>query len=482
MTERSDSDLPCHRRGVEQDAAPWWVIGTEPCYAQVVRCLVAIALVIAATGADAHAGQATCSNPGLPVGAAASSDLFPGRLTLSLTTSLLTVSSSEVLAEGQGQVRYDADLVLVETRLSAELALRSWLAIGLALPYRVIAVGVAYRDPATGATVMSQQAGIHARDERLHGIGDPSLTLHGAHEVGLSRFHARLGTSLPLGHTEKDPFSLGQIGQEHQHVQFGTGTLIPFLAVEAQRGFGRITGAAWGIAQLSLYDNAHGYRAGDRYSAGLTALSALGTTAWTFGLSTAVHAETEETWQGIVHAGEGNAGRVDVLAGGSIAWRPTRSLAILASLELPVYSHVTGPQVDYGFVAGLGVVTSFDLRQRASYGAADVATLGEPGTAAPLVPVPGTITVFDLWAEWCAPCRELDDKLAALARRYPGRVAVRKLDVVDSDSAAWLRYLAPGSFELPHLKVYGADGVLLFEKTAPPDELVRAVEAALLLR
>ena len=201
---------------------------------------------------------------------------------------------------------------------------------------------------------------------------------------------------------------------------------------------------------------------------------------WTFGLSTAVHAETAETWQGVVHEDEGNAGRGDVLAGGSVAWRPTRGLAVLASLEIPVYSLVTGPQVDYGIVAGLGFVTSFDLTRRASYGAAaDVATLGEPGTAAPLVPVPGKITVFDLWAEWCAPCRELDDKLAALAHRYPDRFAVRKLDVVDNDSAAWLRYLAPGSFELPHLKVYGADGVLLFERTAPPDELVRAAEAVL---
>jgi thiol-disulfide isomerase/thioredoxin len=93
--------------------------------------------------------------------------------------------------------------------------------------------------------------------------------------------------------------------------------------------------------------------------------------------------------------------------------------------------------------------------------------------------VPGRITVFDLWAAWCAPCRELDDRLAALARAHPERLAVRKLDVVDSDGAGWRRYLAPGSFDLPHVKAYDADGRLRFERTASPAELVRAIEELL---
>jgi hypothetical protein len=34
----------------------------------------------------------------------------------------------------------------------------------------------------------------------------------------------------------------------------------------------------------------------------------------------------------------------------------------------------------------------------------------------------------------------------------------------------------PGKFNLPHVKVYTPDGNLSFERSAPPDELVRAVE------
>jgi thiol-disulfide isomerase/thioredoxin len=140
---------------------------------------------------------------------------------------------------------------------------------------------------------------------------------------------------------------------------------------------------------------------------------------------------------------------------------------------------VSGNQLDYGIVAGIAAIVAFDLRARPSYAGLDEATVGSAGSAPALQPVPGKITVFDLWADWCAPCRELDERLAALARAHPDRIAIRKLDVVDGDSAAWSRYLAPAGFDLPHVKVYTADGSLAFEKTASPAELVRAIEALL---
>lgn len=414
----------------------------------------------------------------MPVGASASSDLLPGRLTLALTSGLLVIDGSEVVIENAGRIRYDSSLALFETRLSAEYAIASWLAVGAALPYRVVDVGVEYFDPATGDRLPSGSS-IHIRDEQLRGLGDPSLHVHGAREIGGWRFHARLGATLPVADTVENPHLLGSIGQEHEHIQLGTGTAIPFGVVEAQHRFGQVTGAAFAAAFVSMYENDHGFKPGHRISGGLSASSSFGLRAFTFGLAAEVHGETAEAWDGIEYTDEGNNGRIDTLVGGSFAWRPLPQLAIVADAKFPVYSKVYGTQLDYGPVFGLGVIATLETRSKPSYRGADVAVVGPPGSASPLVPVTGKLTVFDLWADWCAPCRELDERLADLARRYPDRIAIRKLDVTDTDSAAWLRYLQPGQFDLPHVKVHGTDGALVFEKSAPPIELVRAIEALL---
>lgn len=441
--------------------------------------LFAIGCVLAALARDGNAGQATCSNPGVPVGAAASSELLPGRLSLNLTFGLLPVSSTETLDDVSGPVRYDSHLTLLETRLSTEYAITKYLAVGAALPYRVVDVGVRYSDPATGTARDPSFAGIHARDETINGVGDASLHVHTALVRGDWTVHARLGLTLPLADTlDEDPFALGRIGQEHEHIQLGTGTFMPFVAAELQRRFAPWTAAVWSVAYLSAYENSHGYRPGHRISAGLTGTRSLAKTL-AVSLAAELHSETAETWNGMIPVDEGNAGRYDFYAGVTAAWRATDRWSLTGDIRVPLYSHVTGNQTDYGIVAGLGLVTSFDLAPRASYQGADLGVVAPAGTAAPLVPVAGKVTVFDLWADWCAPCRELDDKLAALARAHPDTLAVRKLEVVDSDSAAWQRYLAPGAFDLPHVKVYGKDGTLLFELTAPPAELVKRVEQAL---
>ena len=73
----------------------------------------------------------------------------------------------------------------------------------------------------------------------------------------------------------------------------------------------------------------------------------------------------------------------------------------------------------------------------------------------------------------------LDRRLAALARKHPEKLAIRKLNIVDWDSEAAAVYLAPGKFNLPHVKVYGLDGSLSFEKSSDPEQIAGKIEKLL---
>lgn len=70
--------------------------------------------------------------------------------------------------------------------------------------------------------------------------------------------------------------------------------------------------------------------------------------------------------------------------------------------------------------------------------------------------VAGKFTVFDFRADWCPPCRKVDEHLfQKLETRRD--IAIRKLNVVSWESPIaerWLRDVP----ELPYLVVYGPDG------------------------
>ena len=90
---------------------------------------------------------------------------------------------------------------------------------------------------------------------------------------------------------------------------------------------------------------------------------------------------------------------------------------------------------------------------------ADVAHLTEDGSAVgPLEGhrVAGKYTVFDVYADWCGPCRVVDEHLRDITARRDD-VAVRKLDVVDFDSPL-ARELGGRLEALPYLVVYTPSG------------------------
>jgi thiol:disulfide interchange protein len=95
----------------------------------------------------------------------------------------------------------------------------------------------------------------------------------------------------------------------------------------------------------------------------------------------------------------------------------------------------------------------------ASDRSADTAVLSEDGSAVgPLDKhrVKGKYTVFDVYAEWCNPCRLVDRHLKTILTQRQD-VAVRKLNVVDFDSPL-ARELGPDFDSLPYVIVYSPQG------------------------
>ena len=80
---------------------------------------------------------------------------------------------------------------------------------------------------------------------------------------------------------------------------------------------------------------------------------------------------------------------------------------------------------------------------------------GSAQARAALAGTPGKPIVVNLWASWCAPCRDEAPTLAAAARRYAGRVSFVGVDYQDSPDDA-RKFMA--AFGLPFPSVNDRTG------------------------
>ncbi|NOY27096.1 MAG: hypothetical protein GXP62_14605 [Oligoflexia bacterium] len=223
---------------------------------------------------------------------------------------------------------------------------KGWqIALGLPVDLRVLRIDYTTLD---GAPYQPPYGGNHHRDETLFGFTDGRISAwrYASPAQGLVMGWG-LGTTLPLGKTEDDPFSLAAQGLPHEHFQLGSGTFDPLLSgvlVLSGPRFG-----AWGSvdARLPLYQNGRAYRGSRTVSASLgptmRVVQPLQLVA-----TVDILLESPETW-----SGEPSGGR-QTLTGSLLAlWTVSPALVLQGGGRATAWQHAPGGGDDEPLWQGL---------------------------------------------------------------------------------------------------------------------------------
>lgn len=285
----------------------------------MIRALAAL-LVLVPTLARACPG---CQNPNLPV-------VPSGGVHLDQNTiqwgALLSVAPIWVRHDDgcvdlddcdevpvQPQYVHDQFILPIELRGTLDWGISEHLGVSLQVPLRLVATTIDYETP-DGQHYDPPNAGTHHRNETLVGIGDPILAARFAMVLGDAWWVVtRIGSAIPLGKTEEDPFAAGDRGETHQHIQFGTGTFDPFASLAIARSYGKWQLSGYGQAQWAAYESDKGFQAG-----ATTLVNARGAyrvaPRWLLQGSLGWFRQGPERWSGEVQQ-DGILGRHEVLAG-----------------------------------------------------------------------------------------------------------------------------------------------------------------------
>lgn len=217
------------------------------------------------------------------------------------------------------------------------------------------------------------RAGVRFRTE-TEGVGDVKVTTlwrlyaFEAPSIGVHRFHANLGLSLPTGSiTERDITPTGGARLPYP-MQLGSGT------VDAMPGItygGEMGNAAWGFQALGtirIGRNTEGYSKGDAYQ-----LNLFGSYAWSNWISTSVRfswhdwsnyngrdkgieAHTAPTFVPTADPNRRGGERLDFLPGINLLFPEVWGLENHIGVEggIPIYQNLDGPQLETDWIFNVG--------------------------------------------------------------------------------------------------------------------------------
>lgn len=229
----------------------------------------------------------------------------------------------------------------------------------LAVPYDVKRVRARYELP-DGTDYDNPVAGIHHRDETLEGLSDLRLVF--SHRWSALLFEGdtlRVGAgfTIPTGHTEANPYERAALGIEHQHIQFGNGTVDPLARADYAIAFGRWSLAAGLSAHRPLYENRRDYVGAGLFEASIGARwSPL--EAFTIELSYAALYQTRAYWDGDA---DENSGYVLQAAALAAVVRVSKTLSLSARALRPFWIETRGGGDSYetDWIVGVAAEVSF---------------------------------------------------------------------------------------------------------------------------
>lgn len=247
-------------------------------------------------------------------------------------------------------------ITLTRTELNVSVGLGNHFQAQLSLPVDIKQMSIAYVDFA-GEPFDPPYGNIHHRDEVLAGLGDASLSF-GTYKVSNTNWLLgwNLGTSLPLGRTEENPYALAAQEELHQHVQMGGGTFVPTAS-----GTAILMGSRWGgygfvNGRLSIYANNRGFTAPSSVIIGLGPSFRPSTSSQLL-LMVEGLAEGPEKW---ADYDSDNDGRITAIAGLTGIWSITNTTVLQAQARSTVWQKDLGKeQVKQVLVGTLGVSHTF---------------------------------------------------------------------------------------------------------------------------
>jgi len=231
--------------------------------------------------------------------------------------------------------------------------------VGLELPLRVAIIEAEFVDKAGNS--LPEFTSIHHRTETLMGIGD--VALQGRYRLLVPNSAQRLrldivaGMSAPTGETQPNPFALGRMGKDHQHVFFGRGTFDPRLSIQAAYGLADVNLLFQTSWRGSVYENRLGYQGPQLLQVGFHGGSSLGLSAWQFGVGLEVVKEFPAKWAGELAE---NSGRLDIVPSIGATFLYGEGTAASLILKRPFTLSTAGGQIEVPFLVLLGGAYSFD--------------------------------------------------------------------------------------------------------------------------